>query len=123
RAHRARAEGSAVRDRCGRGDRAGDRRRYRHAGGCAAMKPFTVLVPCSTSNLGAGFDAVGIALSGPDLMVRVSPGGDGLRIARLWGEGVDRLPPDSDSRVLDDAPREAVAYGTNRYADTADTFC
>jgi len=29
------------------------------------MKAFTVLVPCTTSNLGAGFDAIGIALSGP----------------------------------------------------------
>ena len=34
-------------------------------------KPFTVMVPCSTSNLGPGFDAMGIALGGPDLMVRV----------------------------------------------------
>ena len=60
------------------------------------MRPFTVLVPCSTSNLGSGFDAVGIALSVFDLMVRVSPGGEGLRIARLSGEariGCRRIPP------------------------------
>ena len=65
------------------------------------MKPFTVLVPCSTSNLGSGFDAVGIALSGPDLMVRVVPGGEGLRISGLSGEGADRLPPDSTNRVIE----------------------
>jgi len=64
------------------------------------MKAFTVLVPCSTSNLGAGFDAIGIALSGPDLMVRVVPGGLGLRILRLSGEGADRLPPDANNRVI-----------------------
>ena len=75
------------------------------------MKPFTVLVPCSTSNLGAGFDAVGIALSGPDLMVRATPGGDRLRIAKLSGEGADRLPPDDTNRVIDAAHRTAAAAG------------
>ena len=75
------------------------------------MKPFTVMVPCSTSNLGAGFDAVGIALSGPDLMVRATPGGEGLRIVKLSGEGADRLPPDSTNRVIDAAFRTARAAG------------
>ena len=75
------------------------------------MKPFTVLVPCSTSNLGSGFDAVGIALSGPDLMVRVVPGGDGLRISGLSGEGADRLPPDSTNRVIEAAHRAARDAG------------
>lgn len=75
------------------------------------MKPFTVLVPCSTANLGAGFDAVGIALSGPDLMVRAVPGGEGLRILKLSGEGADRLPPDSTNRVIDAAVRAATAAG------------
>jgi len=75
------------------------------------MKSFTVLVPCSTSNLGAGFDAIGIALSGPDLMVRVVPGGDSLRIHRLSGEGADRLPPDSTNRVIDAAHRAARDAG------------
>jgi homoserine kinase len=78
------------------------------------MKPFTVLVPCSTSNLGAGFDALGIALSGPDLMVRVAPGGQGLRIALLSGEGADRLPPDPTNRVIDAAYRAAAAAGRGR---------
>ena len=75
------------------------------------MKPFTVLVPCSTSNLGSGFDAVGIALSGPDLMVRVVPGGAGLRISGLSGEGADRLPPDSTNRVIEAAHRAARDAG------------
>jgi homoserine kinase len=75
------------------------------------VKPFTVLVPCSTANLGAGFDAVGIALSGPDLMVRAVPGGEGLRILKLSGEGADRLPPDSTNRVIDAAVRTAAAAG------------
>ena len=75
------------------------------------MKSFTVLVPCSTSNLGAGFDAIGIALSGPDLMVRVVPGGDSLRILRLSGEGADRLPEDSTNRVIEAAHRAARDAG------------
>jgi len=79
------------------------------------MKPFTVMVPCSTSNLGAGFDAVGVALSGPDLMVRVTPGGDRLRIAQLSGEGADRLPPDDTNRIVDAAHRAAAAAGGARH--------
>jgi homoserine kinase len=71
------------------------------------MKAFTVLVPCTTSNLGASFDAIGIALSGPDLMIRVVPGGQGLRILRLSGEGADRLPPDATNRVIQ-AARQVV---------------
>src|SRR5512132_1298337 len=76
-----------------------------------SMNPFTVVVPCSTSNLGAGFDAVGIALSGPDLVVRVVPGGEGLRIVKLSGDGVDRLPLDSSNRVIQAAHRAAASAG------------
>src|SRR4051812_13167223 len=75
------------------------------------MKPFTVMVPCSTSNLGAGFDAVGMALSGPDLMVRVAPGGRGLRIVKLSGEGADRLPRDDSNRIVQAAHRAATEAG------------
>jgi homoserine kinase len=75
------------------------------------MKPFTVMVPCSTSNLGPGFDSLGLALSGPDLMVRVLPGGDRLRITRLSGEGADRLPMDATNRVIQAAHRTAVESG------------
>ena len=72
---------------------------------------FTVMVPCSTSNLGPGFDALGVALSGPDLMVRVTPGGDRLRITRLSGEGEPRLPLDATNRVIQAAHRAAVEAG------------
>lgn len=73
------------------------------------MNPFTVVVPCSTSNLGAGFDAIGMALSGPDLVVRVVPGGEGLRIVKLSGDGADRLPLDSSNRVIQAAHRAAAS--------------
>ena len=73
------------------------------------MKPFTVVVPCSTSNLGAGFDALGIALSGPDLIVRVTPGGARLTISRLSGEGADRLPHDATNRIVQAAHNAAAA--------------
>jgi homoserine kinase len=76
-------------------------------------KPFTLMVPCSTSNLGPGFDALGIALSGPDLIVRATPGGEGLRISRLSGEGADRLPRDAANRVIQAAQHAAVAAGVD----------
>jgi homoserine kinase len=75
------------------------------------MKPFTVMVPCSTSNLGPGFDTLGIALSGPDLMVRVTPGTDRLRITRFSGEGADRVPLDATNRVIQAAQHAAVEAG------------
>src|SRR5471032_987028 len=75
------------------------------------MNPFTVMVPCSTSNLGPGFDSLGLALSGPDLMVRVTRGGDRLRITRLSGEGADRLPRDATNRVIQAAHHAAVLAG------------
>ena len=75
------------------------------------MKPFTVMVPCSTSNLGAGFDAIGIALSGPDLMVRVTPGGSRLRITRINGEGAARLPLDQSNRIVQAAYHAAQTAG------------
>ena len=75
------------------------------------MKPFTVMVPCSTSNLGAGFDAVGMALSGPDLIVRVAPGGRGLRIVNLSGDGADRLPADDTNRIVQAAHKAAADAG------------
>ena len=75
------------------------------------MKPFTVMVPCSTSNLGPGFDAIGMALGGPDLMVRVTPGTDRLRITRFVGEGADRVPLDATNRVIQAAQHAAVEAG------------
>ncbi len=75
------------------------------------MSAFTVVVPCSTSNLGSGFDAVGIALGGPDLLVRATPGGAGLRITRISGEGESRLPRDGSNRLLQAAHLAAEAAG------------
>jgi homoserine kinase len=75
------------------------------------MKPFTVMVPCSTSNLGPGFDALGMALGGPDLMVRVTPGPDRLRITSFEGEGKDRVPLDATNRVIQAAHHAAVEAG------------
>jgi homoserine kinase len=77
---------------------------------------FTIVVPCSTSNLGSGFDAVGLALGGPDFLVRATGGGEGLHIANLSGEGVDRLARDSSNRVIQAAFAAARAAG----ADPAD---
>jgi len=78
------------------------------------VSTFTVTVPCSTSNLGSGFDAVGIALGGPDLIVRASPGGSGLRISRISGEGQDRLPKDASNRLVQAAHLAAEAAGRSR---------
>lgn len=78
------------------------------------MSTFTVTVPCSTSNLGSGFDAVGIALGGPDLIVRATPGGSGLRIRRISGEGEDRLPKDASNRLVQAAHLAAEAAGRSR---------
>jgi homoserine kinase len=75
------------------------------------------MVPCSTSNLGSGFDCVGIALSGPDLIVRVKPGGEGLRITRFSGEGEDRLPRDGTNRVVVAAQRAAGKDAGNLAAE------
>jgi homoserine kinase len=74
---------------------------------------FTIVVPCSTSNLGSGFDAVGLALGGPDFLVRATPGGSGLRIVNLSGEGVDRLARDSSNRVIQAAWAAARAAGAS----------
>jgi homoserine kinase len=86
------------------------------------MNSFTVMVPCSTSNLGAGFDSIGLALGGPDLMVRVVPGGDRLRIAKISGEGADRLPMDSTNRVIQAAQRTAVESGRDPGALAGELF-
>ena len=75
------------------------------------MNAFHVVVPCSTSNLGAGFDSLGIALGGPDLLVRCTPGGTGLRISRLSGQGEQTLPRDGSNRLIVAARAAASAMG------------
>jgi homoserine kinase len=78
------------------------------------------MVPCSTSNLGSGFDSIGIALSGPDLIVRVKPGGESLRITRFSGEGEERLPRDASNRVIQAAQRAAANAGKDAVALAAE---
>jgi homoserine kinase len=76
---------------------------------------FTVTAPCSTSNLGAGFDALGIALGGPRLVIRCKPAapGQGLRITDLTGLGKDSLPRDATNRVLVAAQIAARGIGAD----------
>ena len=83
-------------------------------------KRVSVKVPASTSNLGPGFDSIGMALSGPDLMVRVTPGTDRLRITRFSGEGADRVPLDATNRVIQAAQHAAVEAGRDPAALTAE---
>lgn len=82
------------------------------------MSGFEVVVPCSTSNLGAGFDAIGIALGGPRVRARVERTDEPLRIVALSGEGRDELPRDATNRVLV-AAREAAIFAGR---DPADLF-
>jgi homoserine kinase len=84
------------------------------------MRSFTVVVPCSTSNLGPGFDALGIALGGPDLIVRVTPGEGRLRITHFSGEGQDHVPLDATNRVIQAAQHAAVEAGLDPVQMDAD---
>lgn len=81
---------------------------------------FTVVVPCSTSNLGAGFDALGIALGGPDLIVRATPGGSGLRITNISGMGENTLPRDHTNRIIVAAIAAAQVVGVGPEALNAE---
>jgi homoserine kinase len=44
-------------------------------------------------------------------VVRVVPGGEGLRIVKLSGDGVERLPLDSTNRIIQAAHRAAASAG------------
>jgi homoserine kinase len=52
-----------------------------------------------------------MALSGPDLMLHVEPGGTGLRIVKLSGDGVERLPLDASNRIIQAAYRATASAG------------
>ena len=75
------------------------------------MNPFEILVPCSTSNLGAGFDAIGIALGGPTVRASWTASDAPLRIVELRGEGKDALPKDATNRLLVAAAKAATFAG------------
>jgi len=79
----------------------------------AKETPFTIVAPCSTSNLGAGFDALGLALGGPRLSIRWSPASGPLRIAALSGEGASSLSRGADNRVLVAARAAAETLGAS----------
>lgn len=65
------------------------------------MRPFQVLAPATTANLGPGFDCLGLAL---DLWNRldVEPGifrARGASLVEVIGEGAGELPTDADNLV------------------------
>jgi homoserine kinase len=72
------------------------------------MKRTTITIPASTSNLGASFDACGLALS-LYLRVTVEPGVVGFEVVPS-GEGADRLPRDESNLI----PRVARSVAEHR---------
>lgn len=62
------------------------------------MSKTEIIVPASTSNLGASFDACGLALS-LYLRVEVEPRERGFEIV-LSGEGADKLPRDESNLIV-----------------------
>ena len=61
------------------------------------MSNTKIVIPASTSNLGASFDACGLALS-LYLKVTVEPGNSGFEIVAS-GEGADRVPRDETNLI------------------------
>jgi len=62
------------------------------------MREFTLRVPASTSNLGSGFDALGLAIDLP-LTVKFEAGIDGRHL-RAWGEGAAIIEQEQDNLLL-----------------------
>lgn len=62
---------------------------------------FTVRVPASTSNLGAGFDCLSLALQlYLTVTATVLPGADKLTVVEISGEGGDELPLTGDNLII-----------------------
>lgn len=61
------------------------------------MSTTRIVIPASTSNLGAGFDACGLALS-LYLRVTVEPRGGGFEVVPS-GEGADQVPTDESNLI------------------------
>ncbi len=59
-----------------------------------------IVVPCSSGNLGSGFDALGVALEARNVTVRAEPYDGPLVIADISGEGASDLPRDATNRVV-----------------------
>ncbi|MGH7505517.1 MAG: hypothetical protein ACRELX_07685, partial [Longimicrobiales bacterium] len=62
------------------------------------LRPARVRVPCSTSNLGAGFDCIGLALD-RHLEASFEPGGERLVVEREGTVGAPGLDPSRDVLV------------------------
>jgi len=72
-------------------------------------RPLRIRIPATTSNLGPGFDVLGMALAlYNDIEVSVLPG-KGPDQVEIAGEGADRLPRDGRNLVLR-AFREALGW-------------
>lgn len=72
----------------------------------------TIIAPASTSNIGPGFDALGMAV-GLALEVRIEPDSPAGFSVDLQGEGKDILPPDGRNIVIKTA-REVAGAATDR---------
>jgi len=76
----------------------------------------TIVAPASTSNIGPGFDALGMAV-GLALEVRIEPDSPAGFSVELQGEGKEILPPDGRNVVIKTA-REIAGAATDRAAWT-----
>jgi len=70
-----------------------------------------VVVPCSSGNLGSGFDALGVALDARAITIRAEPHDGPLMVAGLSGEGAAELPRDASNRIVVAASLAARAVG------------
>lgn len=74
------------------------------------MTPLTLKLPGSTSNLGPGFDVLGLAL-GIYNRVTVDVAGDGVTRVDVRGEGQQQLPSDESNLLVQAAKRAADEIG------------
>ena len=70
-----------------------------------------VVVPCSSGNLGSGFDALGVALDARAITITAAPHDGALTIADLTGEGAADLPRDATNRIMVAADLAARSVG------------
>jgi homoserine kinase len=69
------------------------------------------VVPCSSGNLGSGFDALGVALDARAITLRVEPYDGPLMISDITGEGATELPRDATNRIVVAASLAAISVG------------
>ncbi len=73
---------------------------------------FEIRVPASSSNLGPGFDVLGIAVDLP-LRVRVQPSPSRAQVLWFEGLGCDQLAQENDSLILRVVQRAARRFGVS----------